>query len=833
LKPQDLLAALVRAKNATAVRDVLTQHAHDEGKASHLDLPRWHLGGHEANAHSVHAMRYVGNAAYEKITNMHDAVIAHLASKSWFRNDPQTGMDALTEISDRRRAGERLPNAYVVTTTSKGTGTGKTKAQANVSFIDEGIGIEPDRMSDTILSLGASNKLRDPIMMGCYGQGGSAIYAFSRYTLIVSRSAADPSMLGFTVVFGLMNEDDEDDLTRASSYAWLCNDRNEALRVPVADLDPSLVVSPSTVDATNGDDLIDMVEGSLILPEHGTIVKVWNLENSPFSSHGSAYNFLRDRGFSMPVPTKLVVGTRTSDGEAGAARRHQNPQGLRVILNDESKLESQNYRNVATRSAPREALWGEAGISCWIRDYSDKSKQKYAADAKGAIARGGKPPKRKPVIEGVTGFRERVGEPIYVTLNGMCHYNMRSSIILRQAGLEILQPYMIMEIDCDGLSRQRKSRLFTSSREAMSRDAEERLKADIVAWLKEEAADPASEISKARDVIAAQSSRDSTSSLASQEMTQKFAKVMGTPAFGNLLNAWGRSTTDGGAPGGIGEGRGGSGDEEGTLPTVPRTSSGQAAERVLNEPPTCIRVSSFTIQKGEARHLRIITDAHDRWADAVSVEIPSFLTKLNDPVLHNGRISLHVEANGQVGDTGEIVVTLDHTSTGAAEPLREVCRVEIVKREPAKAGGTGQAPKARRGLPEIDFVETSPTSENWDQAKNGDVEDGELAMSYMPLNGMLRIYWNTDFPPIAGIMADLRRRGTQNDCDKVMAECKMQAQILALMHATSGRDVTGTDKVVWGQALAAFAFSRALGLADPIRIVSADNDESPPDLFAA
>lgn len=832
MKPQDLLAALVCAKNATAVRDVLTRHAQDEGGDSHLDLPRWHLGGHEANAHSVHAMRYVGNAAYEKITNMHDAVIAHLASKSWFRNDPQTGMDALTEISERRRQGEKLPNAYVVTTTSKGTGGGKTKAQANVSFIDEGIGIVPDKMSDTILSIGASNKLRDPIMMGCYGQGGSAIYAFSRYTLIISRSAADPSMLGFTVVFGLMNEDDEDDLTRASSYAWLCNNRNEALRVPVADLDPSLIVTPATLDATSGDDLIAMAENSLILPEHGTIVKVWNLENSPFSSHGSAYHFLRDRGFSMPVPTKLVVGTKTNDGDAGSARRHQNPQGLRMILNEESKLESQNYRNIATRSAPREALWGEAGINCWIRDYSEKSKQKYADDAKAAIARGGKPPKRKPVIEGVTGFSHRAGEPIYVTLNGMCHYNMRSSIILRQAGLEILQPYMIMEIDCDGLSRQRKSRLFTSSREAMSADAEERLKADIVAWLREEAADPTSEISKARDIIAAQSSRDSTGSLASQVMTQKFARVMGTPAFGNLLNAWGRSTAGGGAPGGIGEGRG-SGDEEGTLPTVPRTSSGQARERVLREPPTCISVSNFTIQKGEARHLRVITDAHDRWADAISVQLPSFLTRLNDPVLHNGRISLHVEANGQVGDTGEIVVTLDHTSTGAAEPLREVCTVEIVKREPAKAGGTGQAPKARRGIPEIELVETSPTSDNWNEVQEEGIDDGLIAMTYIVLNGAVRVYWNTDFPPIADIMADLRRRGSQNDCDKVMAECKMQAQILALMHATSGRDMESSDKVVWGQALAAFAFARALGLSDPIRIVTADNDESPPDLFAA
>jgi len=59
---------------------------------------------------------------------------------------------------------------------------------------DDGIGQPPERMHETLLSLGATTKADKPYLIGVFGQGGSSTYAASESSWVISRRA--PDLLG-------------------------------------------------------------------------------------------------------------------------------------------------------------------------------------------------------------------------------------------------------------------------------------------------------------------------------------------------------------------------------------------------------------------------------------------------------------------------------------------------------------------------------------------------------------------------------------------------------------------------------------------------------------
>src|SRR5262249_25667024 len=139
------------------------------------------------------------------ITNAIDAVIdrAHFehggkpacsnprdAVQVWF-GVPKAGLHKLSE-SERRK----LAQDGVSVTLFEGDG----KARRCVEIADKGLGLTPAQMPKTILSLNESNKLDKFYLAGAFGQGGSATFASSEYTLIASRSLTSPELVGFTVV---------------------------------------------------------------------------------------------------------------------------------------------------------------------------------------------------------------------------------------------------------------------------------------------------------------------------------------------------------------------------------------------------------------------------------------------------------------------------------------------------------------------------------------------------------------------------------------------------------------------------------------------------------
>lgn len=67
----------------------------------------------------------------------------------------------------------------------------KTEREFAIFVEDDGIGQTPERMHETLLSLGSSDKGDKPYLIGLFGQGGSSTYAASEFSWCVSRRAKD------------------------------------------------------------------------------------------------------------------------------------------------------------------------------------------------------------------------------------------------------------------------------------------------------------------------------------------------------------------------------------------------------------------------------------------------------------------------------------------------------------------------------------------------------------------------------------------------------------------------------------------------------------------
>lgn len=67
----------------------------------------------------------------------------------------------------------------------------KTAKEFAIAIHDSGMGQEPARIHETLLSLGETDKAHKPYLIGIFGQGGSSAFAASTYSVILSRRAKD------------------------------------------------------------------------------------------------------------------------------------------------------------------------------------------------------------------------------------------------------------------------------------------------------------------------------------------------------------------------------------------------------------------------------------------------------------------------------------------------------------------------------------------------------------------------------------------------------------------------------------------------------------------
>jgi len=171
---------------------------------THGQVIQWiPIGDRENNVGTIEGSADPGRSIVERITNGIDAILEKEHEKHNGNPDCRSPKEAafawlevplqgLSELSPTQRRG--LAQQIIVKLQA-----GDGKDARIIEIRDEGVGITPENMRSTILSLNESNKIQKHYVAGMYGQGGSSTFARSKYTLIASRKGTDPRV-GFTVV---------------------------------------------------------------------------------------------------------------------------------------------------------------------------------------------------------------------------------------------------------------------------------------------------------------------------------------------------------------------------------------------------------------------------------------------------------------------------------------------------------------------------------------------------------------------------------------------------------------------------------------------------------
>jgi hypothetical protein len=184
------------------------------------------VGGRMGNQSNIKHPGTPENPIGERTVNAFEALIELERQKELFTDpdarEPTSPRDAVRRYFDLPPLDELpqhtelirglKPAAYVRSLAKRITVSMKQQARGKeytVMIEDDGIGQRADRMHETLLSLGDSDKPDKQYLIGMFGQGGSSAFAASTYSWFVSRRA--PQLpdhkgggVGWTVVRQIM-----------------------------------------------------------------------------------------------------------------------------------------------------------------------------------------------------------------------------------------------------------------------------------------------------------------------------------------------------------------------------------------------------------------------------------------------------------------------------------------------------------------------------------------------------------------------------------------------------------------------------------------------------
>jgi len=321
------------------------------------------VGGRE-NAGVIEMGSEPGDALAERITNGIDAILERKyyeigkpnpmplsprkAVENWF-SIPKGQLKKLTN-EDRRKLAEKLK----VTLMESGDDPklfpdqwDKVRNCPTVEIHDLGIGQPSEKFEDTFLSIGGQNKIGQKFLIGSYGQGGSTVYSFGGYTIIISRRPKElleqgqKDLIGWTII--RCNERNPDEFKR-SVYEY-CIDENSKI---------------NTFSPEMGDE--QFKEGTIIkmvqfeLPENAGIYTAptrslwWLSHNSLFDT---VYPFIiRDSRFIRHNALK------PADAEGG-----------RIVNGNSYRLDSGNYKSHGWSINLQDS--GQVSVRYWV--FEDKA----------------------------------------------------------------------------------------------------------------------------------------------------------------------------------------------------------------------------------------------------------------------------------------------------------------------------------------------------------------------------------------------------------------------------------------------------------------------------
>lgn len=413
---------------------------------------RWNpLGGRENNSGSVNLAMDSGQALVERVTNAMDAHIELqfcLAGSPPGIESPRAAVQRLWNLASARLSRESPSVAKFIDDMAPRNsicvvGTMR-RGNSSVIFHDSGIGQHPEDLPKTILGLQESNKNDKKYLMGAFGQGGSSTFAYCPYSLIISRrhpKCLDGKMdlVGWTIVRQF-----DDDSWKTFRYEYLV-DANGII--------PQ--IEPSTI----ADLGIDFEYGTKIVHiayDLGRLNNMWSRVGYRFFD-----NLLFDPVLPYRIEDHRISNPFKRNLHGGRNRLEQVEAGRRP--------DAQTFETNLSR-------WGGEGtvhIRYWVFRPGIVGQDENEEDAS--------------VKLGSYLDYDKSPRTIIFTLNGQRHHNRDKSLV-REASLGALADYLLVHVDCDGLSQRLKKEIFTATRAGAA--VGERREDLIINAIREALADP-------------------------------------------------------------------------------------------------------------------------------------------------------------------------------------------------------------------------------------------------------------------------------------------------------------------------------------------------------
>lgn len=412
MKIQDFFNALQQADTIDGIEKALVDFERD-----HAGEFAWVPVGHKANNSGViNVATDPGRSLVERLTNAIDGVLEREhethggkpdcrspreAASTWL-GIPAEGLSALTP----RQRQIHADNVVIGVTPGE-----DRKESRTIEVRDYGIGITPERMPDTILSLNESNKWQKHYLAGTFGQGGSSTFASSTYTLIASRYNDHP-VVGFTVVKYL---DLPADLFKTGHYVYLV--LNNAL----------LQAEPASKDFSRG-----------------TQVKHFGYDLSAYASPlgpNSLYGLLNQTLFDPILPVWLSTRVHNYRRVIKGSRNALNGA---IDEGDEESRGPKLSHNVCMFYVTL-GEFGQIGVEYWVLERPTKEA-------------------KRPTAAFVN-----PNKPIILTINGQNQEEMTNLLVRKESELPYLTQRLICHVDCNILKPETKRALFSSTREGARR----------------------------------------------------------------------------------------------------------------------------------------------------------------------------------------------------------------------------------------------------------------------------------------------------------------------------------------------------------------------------
>lgn len=430
------LTAVLEATNTQQVETALQEYL-----AANPDAAFEPVGRRPNNRGAIEVASDAGRSMIERVTNMLDALLElehekhggtpdcrspREAGSAWLDVPEKEGLSALTNKQRQDLA------AKAVVRLEPGEGS----QSRLVTVVDKGVGIEPDRLEGTILSLNESNKISKHYLAGTYGQGGSSTFAFCKYAVIVSRRHGS-DRVGFTLV---KYEDLPAKDFKTGRYVFLVKD-DVPLEVPASEED----LPNGTIVRHFGYDLTGYTSALGSKSIYGTLGRIMFDPVSAIRFENKVHNWNRTiKGARNALNGAVDEG---DDDSKGPSLDHHVPM-FNVDLGD----------------------YGSIGIEYWVLVRPEASKGKK---------------RTKPAENFVDATK-----PVVLTHNGQNQGEITGRIIKDAkdgADLPFLQTQgrLVCHVNCDRLSPNAKRMLFSSTRE-QSREGYmlERIRSELVGALK-------------------------------------------------------------------------------------------------------------------------------------------------------------------------------------------------------------------------------------------------------------------------------------------------------------------------------------------------------------